>query len=125
MKKIFIKLLSGLFIASFLLTAVPQPSSATALMLYLKLVQMAQDVADSLPNDIMEDDKTVDLDKFKDKHGNTPKTKSSGEFKYGRWSIEKDTAGHLGYNGKEKKWKLNKSGERKASLDEDGVVLGK
>lgn len=50
------------FIASFLFTAVPQPSSATAYMLYLKLAQMAQDVADSLPNDIMKDDKTVDLE---------------------------------------------------------------
>lgn len=39
----------------------------------------------------------------------------------GRWSIEKDTAGHGG-----RKWKLkDKSDDRVASLDENGKVLGK
>ena len=39
----------------------------------------------------------------------------------GGWTIEKDTAGHGG-----RKWKLkDKSGNRVASLDENGKVLGK
>lgn len=137
MKTKLMKFLSVLFAASILFTSVPQNSFAsnvsqeksisvsTVLPIFLVLKAEAKKVADSLPNDLMEDDETVDLGKFKDKNGNTPKDKSSGEFKYGRWTITKDTAGHIGWNGNPKKWKLNKDGDRQASLDENGVVLGK
>ncbi|MED1947050.1 MULTISPECIES: hypothetical protein [Brevibacillus] len=127
MKKYFMKLLVATFALTFVIGyAVPaQKASALSLILFMELKKAAEDVADSLPNDIMDDDITVDLGSFKDKHGNTPLTKSSGEFKNGKWTVEKDTAGHLGWNGEKKAWKLKKSGDRKASLDKDGVVLGK
>lgn len=46
--------------------------------------------------------------------------KNSGTFNNGRWSVEKDTAGHGG-----RKWKLKKDGKRVGSLDENGKVLSK
>ncbi len=66
--------------------------------------------------------------RLKDGNGNVKvgdfNQKVSGKTAYkenGGWTIEKDTAGHGG-----KKWKLkNKSGDRIASLDENGKVLGK
>ena len=66
--------------------------------------------------------------RLKDGNGNVKvgdfNQKVSGKTAYkekGGWTIEKDTAGHGG-----RKWKLkNKSGDRVASLDENGKVLGK
>lgn len=128
MRKHVIKFIVAAFTFTFVMggfVTPPPKASATVLSIILAQMKAAQAVADSLPNDIMKDDETVDLGKFKDKNGKTPLTKNSGEFKYGKWTVEKDTAGHIGWNGKPKKWKLKKDGDRKASLDEDGVVLGK
>lgn len=50
--------------------------------------------------------------------------KVSGKTAYkekGGWTIEKDTSGHGGHKWKHK----DKSGNRVASLDENGKVLGK
>lgn len=66
--------------------------------------------------------------RLKDGNGNVKvgnfDQKVSGKTAYkekGGWTIEKDTAGHGG-----RKWKLkNKSGNRVASLDGNGKVLGK
>lgn len=66
--------------------------------------------------------------RLKDENGNVKvgdfNQKVSGKTAYkekGGWTIEKDTAGHGG-----RKWKLkDKSGNRIASLDENGKVLGK
>ena len=71
----------------------------------------------SIPNRIIDDDTgNVDLGKFKNKVKGKNAYKESGG-----WSIEKDTAGHGG-----RKWKLkNKKGERVASLDGNGKILGK
>lgn len=71
---------------------------------------------------------TVDLDQFKDKNGKTPNNKNSGTFvsqEDRRYTIEKDTAGHTGYDGTTKVWKLFLSGERIASLNADGKIVGK
>ena len=71
---------------------------------------------------------TVDLDQFKDKNGRTPKNKNSGRFtseKDSRYTIEKDTAGHTGYDGSKKEWKLFLDGERIASLNKAGKIVGK
>lgn len=46
--------------------------------------------------------------------------KNSGSFKNGRWTVEKDTAGHGG-----RKWKIKKGSTRIGSLDGDGKILGK
>lgn len=69
-----------------------------------------------IPERLRDENGDVDLGKFDKKvSGNTVKYKE----KKG-WTIEKDTAGHGG-----RKWKLkNKKGERKASLGENGEVLG-
>ncbi|WP_035295375.1 hypothetical protein [Brevibacillus thermoruber] len=128
MKKTLLKLSAAAIAFTFVLggfnAATTPKASATVLALILYEMQAAEKVADSLPKDLKKDDWTVDLGKFKDKYGNTPLTKNAGEFKYGKWSVEKDTAGHIGWNGNPKKWKLKKDGKRKASLDKDGVVLG-
>lgn len=66
--------------------------------------------------------------RLKDENGNVKigdfNQKVFGKTAYkekGGWTIEKDTAGHGG-----RKWKLkNKSGDRIASLDENGKILGK
>lgn len=73
-----------------------------------------------IPSSLKKKNGNVDLGKFKDKHGNTPLNKHSGEFKNGRWSVEKDTAGHGG-----RKWKIKVGGQRIGSLDENGKVIGK
>lgn len=73
-------------------------------------------------------DDTIDLDQFKDKNGNTPNNKNSGTFvsqEDRRYTIEKDTAGHTGYDGTTKVWKLFLSGERIASLNSAGKIVGK
>lgn len=70
----------------------------------------------SIPSRLRDENGNVDLGKFKDK----VKGKNSYKEK-GGWTIDKDTAGHGG-----RKWKLkNKSGDRVASLGENGEVLGK
>ena len=41
------------------------------------------------------------------------------------WNIKKDEAGHIGYNGEKKAWKVWKKGasKRTASLDKKGNVI--
>lgn len=73
-----------------------------------------------IPKSLLDSKGKVKLGSFKDKHGKTPLNKKSGTFKNGKWSVEKDTAGHGG-----RAWKLKKSGKRKASLDKNGKVLSK
>lgn len=92
--------------------------------------QEAQDAANSVSNKVKEkgsNDK-IDLDQFKDKNGKTPKNKNSGTFrstKDNRYTIEKDTSGHTGYDGTTKSWKLYLSGKRIASLNSYGKIVGK
>ncbi|MCY8590185.1 MULTISPECIES: hypothetical protein [Bacillus] len=85
----------------------------------------AEAAADSVPKKLKKSHDVVDLKKFKDKKGNTPVTKNSGTFKNGDWSIVKDTAGHIGYDGSKKKWKLYKGKNRKASLNGSGKIIDK
>lgn len=73
-----------------------------------------------IPKSLLDSNGKVKLGSFKDKLGNTPLKKASGSFKNGKWSVQKDTAGHGG-----RKWKLKKDGKRKASLDKNGKVLSK
>lgn len=73
-----------------------------------------------IPKSLLNSNGDVKLGSFKDKHGNTPLNKSSGTFKNGKWSVDKDTAGHGG-----RAWKLKKDNKRKASLDKNGKVLSK
>lgn len=90
--------------------------------------QKAADAADAsakIPKKLKKSDDVVDLDKCKDKYGSTPKTKSSGVFKNGEWTIDKDTAGHIGYDGSLKKWKIKKNGKRIGSLNKNGKVIDK
>lgn len=56
-----------------------------------------------IPKSLLDSSGRVRLGSFKDKHGNTPLKKSAGSFKNGKWSVEKDTAGHGG-----RAWKLIK-----------------
>lgn len=87
----------------------------------------ADNAADKIPNKLKVDDKHVDLDDFVDKYGNTPKDKNSGTFRSKtdkRYTIEKDTAGHTGYDGTTKKWKINYNDKRFGSLNEEGKVIG-
>ncbi|KIL48606.1 hypothetical protein KP77_22580 [Jeotgalibacillus alimentarius] len=84
----------------------------------------AEKAADTIPKNLKSSDMKVDLGKFKDKNGNTPKTKTSGTFTNGKWVITKDTAGHTGYNGSKKAWKIGNP-SRKASLDRSGNIVGK
>lgn len=74
------------------------------------------EVRASIPSRLRNENGDVDLGKFKDK------VKGKNSYKEdGGWTIDKDTAGHGG-----RKWKLkNKSGNRVASLGENGEVLGK
>lgn len=72
----------------------------------------------TIPKSLRKNGNTVDLGKFKDKHGNTPLNKNSGTFNNGKWSVEKDTAGHGG-----RKWKVKNNGKRKASLDGKGKII--
>lgn len=69
-----------------------------------------------IPERLKDKSGEVDLGNFDQKvNGKTAYKEKGG------WIIEKDTAGHKG-----SKWKLkNKSGDRIASLDENGKVLGK
>ncbi|MFJ5766787.1 hypothetical protein ACIP9C_15655 [Lysinibacillus sp. NPDC093210] len=86
----------------------------------------AEKAADKIPNDLKSGDMQVDLGKFKNKHGKTAEqTTSSPPFTNGKWRLEKDTAGHIGYNGEKKAWKVWKKGasERTASLDKNGNVI--
>lgn len=71
---------------------------------------------EKIPERLKDKDGEVDLDNFNQKvNGKTAYKEKGG------WTIEKDTAGHGG-----RKWKLkDKSGNRVASLDENGKVLGK
>ena len=71
-----------------------------------------------IPKSLLDSNGYVELGSFKDKYGSTPLTKNSGTFKNGRWTIDKDTAGHS-----ERRWKLKKDGQRKASLDKNGKVV--
>ena len=85
----------------------------------------AKDVSNSVKKNGSKD--TVDLDRFKDKNGRTPKNKDYGRFtseKDSRYTIEKDTAGHTGYDGTKKEWKLFRSGKRVASLNNAGKIVG-
>ena len=87
----------------------------------------AEKAADKIPNDLKSGDMTVDLGKFKNKNQKTAKETTAGApFNYGsKWYLEKDNAGHVGYNGEKKAWKLWKKGasKRTASLDKKGNVI--
>lgn len=72
----------------------------------------------TIPKSLRKDGNTVDLGVFKDKYGNTPVGRTSGTYTNGQWTIEKDYAGHGG-----RKWKIKKSGKRKASLDGSGNII--
>ena len=90
----------------------------------------AEEAVDKIPNKLKKKNKddVVDLDKFKDKNGKTPNDKNSGTFVSvddKRYTIEKDTAGHTGYDGTTKKWKLFLGKDRIASLNSSGKVVGK
>ncbi len=77
---------------------------------------LIQQIKNEIPNRLKKPNGDVDLGKF-DQRGNngSRKNKKTG------WSIDKDTAEHKG-----SKWKLkDRIGRRKASLDENGKVLGK
>ena len=92
--------------------------------------QEAQDAANSVSNrvKVKGSNDVIDLDQFKDKNGKTPKNKNSGTFtstKDNRYTIGKDTAGHTGYDGTTKVWKLFLSGKRVASLNANGKIVGK
>lgn len=50
--------------------------------------------------------------------------RTSGTFKNGKWVITKDNAGHIGYNGNKKAWKIGNP-TRKASLDRFGNIIDK
>lgn len=65
---------------------------------------------------------TVDLSKFKDKFGKTPLSRTSGTFKNGKWVITKDSAGHIGYDGTKKAWKIGNP-KRVGSLNKNGKVI--
>ncbi|CAI3561641.1 conserved exported hypothetical protein [Clostridium neonatale] len=89
-----------------------------------------ENAIEEVPNKLKVKNKkdVVDLGKFKDKNGNTPKTKNSGTFtstEDSRYTLSKDTSKHLGVDGSTKAWKLNKSGKRVASLNSDGKIVGK
>lgn len=92
--------------------------------------QEAQDAANNVSNKVKvrgSNDK-VDLGQFKDKNGKTPQNKNSGTFistKDNRYTIQKDTSGHTGYDGTRKAWKLFLSGKRVASLNSSGKIVGK
>lgn len=96
-------------------------------ILHIKYVDQFQSSAGivSQPNNdiepwILSSKDKVDLGRFKDKHGNTPLNKNSGTFKDGRYTVEKDNAGHGG-----RKWKLKKDGKRIGSLDSEGNIIAK
>lgn len=75
-----------------------------------------KEAKEKIPERLKDENGEVDLDNFDQKvNGKTAYKEKGG------WTIEKDTAGHGG-----RKWKLkDKSGNRVASLDENGKVLGK
>ena len=75
-----------------------------------------KEAKEKIPERLKDEDGEVDLDNFDQKvNGKTAYKEKGG------WTIEKDTAGHGG-----RKWKLkDNSGNRVASLDENGKVLGK
>ena len=75
-----------------------------------------KEAKEKIPERLKDEDGEVDLDNFDQKVNGKTSYKEKGG-----WTIEKDTAGHGG-----RKWKLkDKSGNRVASLDENGKVLGK
>lgn len=81
-----------------------------------KKVQKICKIRANIPNRIIDDNGNVDLGKFNQKVKNKTAYKEKGG-----WQIDKDNAGHGG-----RKWKLKaSSGNRKASLDENGKILGK
>ena len=70
----------------------------------------------NIPSRLKDGDGNVKVGDF-----NQPVSGKTAYKEKGGWTIEKDTAGHGG-----RKWKLkNKKGDRIASLDENGKVLGK
>ncbi|GFN31073.1 hypothetical protein [Paenibacillus xylaniclasticus] len=92
-------------------------ASATVLIIVMELEKERAEAIKAIPKSLKDENDNVILDKFTDKVNGKVAYK---EPKTG-WTIEKDTAGHGG-----RKWKLkNKSGDRVASLDENGKVLSK
>lgn len=114
------------FLASLLISPVISPiqeSEALILPIGTRKIGEIIRIEDSIPDKLKKKNGHIDLGKFKDKHGNTPKTKSSGTFKSTKdsaWTVDKDTGGHGG-----RRWKINKHGHRVGSLDKNGKVLGK
>lgn len=92
--------------------------AGSALFNSVKSVVSPYIIGATIPNSLKKSGNTVDLGKFKDKFGNTPLNKNSGTFSNGKWSVEKDTAGHGG-----RKWKIKNNGKRKASLDGKGKII--
>lgn len=82
----------------------------------------AEGAAAKIPKSLKKSGMQVDLSKFKDKNGKTPVSRTSGTFKNGKWIITKDSAGHIGYNGNKKAWKIGNP-KRKGSLDKSGNII--
>lgn len=135
MKKKLIKFICAFILAlavvlpvgGFVSTPLTPVKQAHAIILGPWVYQFADATSASkkIPKSLKSGDMKVNLGKFKDKYGNTPKTKNSGSFKNGDWHIEKDNAGHLGYDGSVKKWKLYHGKGRVASLNKYGDVVDK
>ncbi|MGG4144694.1 hypothetical protein ABEW34_16390 [Paenibacillus algorifonticola] len=97
------------------IATVTPKASATVITIIAELERL--EAIKIIPNSLKDSDDKVILDKFSE----SVKGKVAYKEPKTGWTIEKDTAGHGG-----RKWKLkNKSGDRVASLDENGKVLSK
>lgn len=80
----------------------------------------AEKASAKIPNSLKKGNGDVDVNKF------TQKVKGKQEWKDPKtgWSIDKDTAGHRGYDGSIKTWKIkNQKGTRIGSLNSNGKVI--
>ncbi|MDJ8951220.1 hypothetical protein PTL64_15650 [Clostridium perfringens] len=80
----------------------------------------AEKASAKIPNSLKKGNGNVDVNKF------TQKVKGKQEWKDPKtgWSIDKDTAGHRGYDGSIKTWKIkNQKGTRIGSLNSNGKVI--
>lgn len=90
----------------------------------------ATQASKNVPQKAKKSHRYVDLTRFKNKYGKTPK-KGGQDNKYyltkdKKWHIEKDLDNHYGYDGSVKIWKLfYKDKFRIASLNEFGKIIDK
>ncbi|MBM7646778.1 putative membrane protein YfhO [Scopulibacillus daqui] len=122
-------LLFAILILSFVMIAPTLKVNALKLPIGIKWVlakQKAHKTAKRIPKSlkVKGNSHRIDLNKFKDKNGQTPKTESNGTFKYGKWIIVKLITRHLAYNGHRKKWLLRYKSIKKAYLDKHGAIVG-